>query len=86
MDCENRKSQRIPTASSSSPTRGQHWWFDEQRYNPDSPVSSSPTQQQLSSSPDPKVAIPLPAADGWNKWMRDSLKKSDLLEDFATPE
>jgi hypothetical protein len=84
MASENNKSHEIPIASTPNPD--QHWWFDEQRYS--SSGSSSPPSQQFSfsSSPDPKVAIPLPSIEGWSKWRRDSLKISYHLDDFATPE
>lgn len=58
---------------------------------PNSPTSGSPTGYSsmassffASTPPDPKVAIPLPAADDWNKWRRDSLKNMVHLNDFGT--
>jgi hypothetical protein len=84
----DRKGQDIPTTSNTR--RKQHWWFEEQRYTPDSgdsPISSSPPgNSSLSSSPDPKAAIPLPSIEGWSSLRRYSLKNSYLLDDFATPE
>jgi len=64
------------TVYPNSPTDGSGQFFSSSPSNYSSTFSASPH--------DPKVAIPLPAADDWNKWRRDSLKNMYHLNDFAT--
>jgi len=77
MSTDN-KGQRIPKGTRRDEDR--HWWMDSQR---DSPWSSPTQECPMTSSPDPKIPIPLPAAEDWDEWQRDSLKN---LEDFVTHE